>query len=72
MVAAGVHGADHGEIEVVTEPEEAKARHGGQAGPAVEFVEVAGGHATGFKRCGGLLPPAVLRALARVELRSAL
>lgn len=37
--------------------------------PKSEFVEVAGGHCSGFARCPMLLPAAVLRALARLEAR---
>lgn len=37
--------------------------------PESEFVEVVGGHCSGFARCPMLLPAAVLRALARLEAR---
>lgn len=37
--------------------------------PAAEFIEVAGGHCSGFLRCPMLLPAAVLRALAWLEMR---
>lgn len=38
---------------------------------SAEFVEIAGGHCTGFVRCGALLPDAVLSSLDRLREKAA-
>eukprot|EP00892_Ulva_mutabilis_P008621 jgi/Ulvmu1/6130/UM027_0108.1 len=63
-IALGTHEhvADATDKKVVYDDDDAEV-------PAAEFVEVAGGHCSGFLRCPVLLPAAVIRALARLEMR---